>query len=192
MGLFPIVAFGPFMILGVWLLLDSRRSRLLVAARTIVLRGVARIKRLRFSDVTRATWEIHGGLKLRLQTPRGRTTIDIDSFDQPDRLVPLLRESIDGTRQEGWDEAKMDRYLTSRREMADPQSHTRLYRRRARLLLIGPVAGLLIGAAYHASLGFPNPLGWTSNLTLIGLLAGIGASAVMFLLGYWNWWMERP
>ena len=131
----------PFICLAVWTILDYRRSRLLVGSKSMVIRGVIRIKRVCFRDILSAEWQTS---RLRLQTARGRMALPISDFvsnHQHEHCIRLLHERIGGDVQVGWEKINW----TAIRAAADPQRHKRMFLRFAWISIIGPIAGAIAG-----------------------------------------------
>lgn len=180
----------PFILLSAWLVLDYRRSRLLVGTKSLALRGVIRTKRIGLRDIVCAAWRRDRSLQLR--TARGRLTIPVSQFLtlRQAMLIALLHERIGQAAEEGWD--KIEPNLDAIRDSVDPRHNNQCFLRLSRVLLLGPILGLLAGTGLHFILGHQAELGWRGNLFLLSSVGGCGASLALLVMGSWLWWMENP
>ncbi len=178
----------PFILLGLWQILEWHRSRLLIGARSVVLRSAMRIRKVSFHEVVSARWVLNRAL--RLKSPRGRTTIPISEFKayQQEQIVRLLHERIDLSVQEDWE--TMEHRATP--QHLDSRQHNQEFLRLARVLPIGLVLGPLAGAVLQYLYGYHEALGWKGNLFFVGTFGGLVSIATLLLAGIMLWWMTQP
>lgn len=180
-----------FTVLAGWLVLEYHRSRLLIGAKSLLLRGAVRTTRIEFQDVRRAKW--HRSDRLRMSTTSGRLTVPVSQFpvNQQERLLGLLHDRVASGVEEGWEETRC--CLERKRHDSKNKHPTHGLLRRLWLPLFVPIpAGAIAGTVFHFMYGYPPELGRQASLVLEGIRVGCMASLFLLVFFGWQIWVEWP
>lgn len=108
-------------ILSVWLILEYRRSRLLISAEAVSKTGVFGTQTLLWSEITAAQWRtIPQGGKLVLHGPGGKVSIEFAAYQWDRDLHPIhfFRRALADNLQHGWTE--FESRFVNRRPAGNP------------------------------------------------------------------------
>ena len=109
-------------------------------------------------------------------------TLGISDFIQKHQAAKLLHECIAPSVQDGWE--KVECSLDSIDKNPDFRQYNQFHLRHSRLLLLGPILGIIVGVALHCVYGHQPELGWKGNFLLIFHLQVSGQASCCCLWGF--------